>query len=65
MVHNRIVRFLAGPAFSVAISFGIFVRTAFTFGLHRGISPQVQLIKTPVSRRAWKGSDDAALERFL
>jgi hypothetical protein len=30
-------RFSAEPAFSVAVLFGIFVCTAFVFGLHQGI----------------------------
>ena len=34
-------RFSAEPAFSVAVSFGIFVCTAFAFGLHQGIRTAV------------------------
>ena len=34
-------RFSAEPAFSAAVSFGIFVSTAFAFGLHQGIPTTV------------------------
>ena len=34
-------RFSAEPAFSVAVLFGIFVCTAFVFGLHQGIRTAV------------------------
>jgi hypothetical protein len=35
-------RFSAEPAFSVAVSFGIFVCTAFAFGSHQGIRTTVR-----------------------
>jgi hypothetical protein len=34
-------RFSVEPAFSAAVSFGIFVCTAFAFGLHQGIPTAV------------------------
>jgi hypothetical protein len=37
-------RFSAEPAFSAAVSFGIFVCTAFAFGLHQGIPTAVCVV---------------------
>ena len=37
-------RFSAEPAFSAGVSFGIFVCTAFAFGLHQGIPTAVCVV---------------------
>jgi hypothetical protein len=38
---DHVVTVFAEPAFSAAVSFGVFVCTAFAFGLHQGIPTAV------------------------